>query len=84
MTRSEFAHVTFISAGAGSGKTYRLTEELECALVAGVRPAAGSFGAKRRDWSSVTLPLSTSARRFVPSAPIIRSLSATGLKSTAI
>ena len=39
MTRSEFAHVTFISAGAGSGKTYRLTEELECALVAGVRPA---------------------------------------------
>ena len=30
---------TFISAGAGSGKTYRLTEELERALVAGVRPA---------------------------------------------
>lgn len=28
-----FAHVRFISAGAGSGKTYRLTEELEHALV---------------------------------------------------
>lgn len=39
MTRNEFSHVTFISAGAGSGKTYRLTEELERALVAGVRPA---------------------------------------------
>ncbi len=39
MTRQEFSHVTFISAGAGSGKTYRLTEELERALVEGVRPA---------------------------------------------
>lgn len=28
----DFAHVRFISAGAGSGKTYRLTEELERAL----------------------------------------------------
>jgi len=31
--RSDFAHVHFISAGAGSGKTYRLTQELETALV---------------------------------------------------
>lgn len=31
---SSYAHVRFISAGAGSGKTYRLTEELERALVA--------------------------------------------------
>ena len=31
--RDPFAHVRFISAGAGSGKTYRLTEELENALV---------------------------------------------------
>ena len=31
--RDDFAHVRFISAGAGSGKTYRLTEELERALV---------------------------------------------------
>ncbi len=30
---ADFAHVRFISAGAGSGKTYRLTEELERALV---------------------------------------------------
>jgi len=30
---ASFAHVRFISAGAGSGKTYRLTEELERALV---------------------------------------------------
>ncbi|HEX6993439.1 MAG TPA: UvrD-helicase domain-containing protein [Gammaproteobacteria bacterium] len=29
----DFSHVLFISAGAGSGKTYRLTEELEHALV---------------------------------------------------
>jgi ATP-dependent exoDNAse (exonuclease V) beta subunit len=36
---ADFSHVTFISAGAGSGKTYRLTEELEKALVAGVNPA---------------------------------------------
>ena len=28
----QLAHITFISAGAGSGKTYRLTEELERAL----------------------------------------------------
>jgi len=35
-----FDHVTFISAGAGSGKTYRLIEELERALVHdGVSPA---------------------------------------------
>jgi ATP-dependent helicase/nuclease subunit A len=31
--RGDFAHVRFISAGAGSGKTYRLTQELEHALV---------------------------------------------------
>lgn len=30
-----FAHVTFLSAGAGSGKTWRLTEELERALLGG-------------------------------------------------
>lgn len=36
----DLAHVRFISAGAGSGKTYRLTEELERALSEGsVRPA---------------------------------------------
>jgi ATP-dependent exoDNAse (exonuclease V) beta subunit len=36
----DFAHVRFISAGAGSGKTYRLTEELERALVTdGVAPS---------------------------------------------
>ncbi len=29
----QFGHVRFISAGAGSGKTYRLTEELERSLV---------------------------------------------------
>ncbi|HET6471146.1 MAG TPA: UvrD-helicase domain-containing protein [Pseudomonadales bacterium] len=39
MTDVDFAHVTFISAGAGSGKTYRLTEELERALQGGVSPA---------------------------------------------
>ena len=34
------SHVSFISAGAGSGKTYRLTVELERALVeGGVRPS---------------------------------------------
>jgi ATP-dependent exoDNAse (exonuclease V) beta subunit len=32
---SDLGHVRFISAGAGSGKTYRLTEELERALVEG-------------------------------------------------
>jgi ATP-dependent exoDNAse (exonuclease V) beta subunit len=31
----DFGHVRFISAGAGSGKTYRLTEELERVLVEG-------------------------------------------------
>ena len=30
---TDFSHVTFISAGAGSGKTWRLTEELERLLV---------------------------------------------------
>ena len=40
MTAADFSHVTFISAGAGSGKTYRLTEELERALVDdGVHPS---------------------------------------------
>jgi ATP-dependent exoDNAse (exonuclease V) beta subunit len=35
-----FGHVRFISAGAGSGKTYRLTEELEHALVEdGIKPS---------------------------------------------
>ena len=37
-------HVTFISAGAGSGKTYRLTEELEKALLAGETAPAGIIG----------------------------------------
>ncbi|HEX7080640.1 MAG TPA: UvrD-helicase domain-containing protein [Gammaproteobacteria bacterium] len=36
-----FAHVRFISAGAGSGKTYRLTEELENALVRDGRAPSG-------------------------------------------
>ena len=36
-----FDHVTFISAGAGSGKTYRLIEELEKAFVEDGIPAAG-------------------------------------------
>jgi ATP-dependent helicase/nuclease subunit A len=31
--KQDFSHVRFISAGAGSGKTYRLTEEFERALV---------------------------------------------------
>ena len=39
-----WGHVTFISAGAGSGKTYRLTEELENALVAGAISPAGIVG----------------------------------------
>ncbi len=30
---TDFSHVTFVSAGAGSGKTWRLTEELERLLV---------------------------------------------------
>ena len=37
-------HVTFISAGAGSGKTYRLTVELERALLAGETTPAGIIG----------------------------------------
>ena len=37
-------HVTFISAGAGSGKTYRLTEELEQALLEGEAKPAGIIG----------------------------------------
>ena len=37
---NDFSHVTFVSAGAGSGKTWRLTEELERLLVdAAVQPA---------------------------------------------
>ncbi len=37
---TDFSHVTFISAGAGSGKTYRLTRDLEHALTEdGVDPA---------------------------------------------
>ncbi|MDE0350410.1 MAG: UvrD-helicase domain-containing protein [Gammaproteobacteria bacterium] len=37
---TDFSHVTFVSAGAGSGKTWRLTEELEHLLVEdGVDPA---------------------------------------------
>ena len=39
-SRDALAHVRFISAGAGSGKTYRLIEELERALAHdGVNPA---------------------------------------------
>ena len=39
--RRDLEHVRFISAGAGSGKTYRLTKELEQALCEGrVTPAA--------------------------------------------
>ena len=36
-----FDHVTFISAGAGSGKTYRLIDELERAIVEDGLPPAG-------------------------------------------
>ena len=40
-SQSDLAHVRFISAGAGSGKTYHLTEELEQALSEGrMTPAA--------------------------------------------
>ena len=42
MTRWD--HVTFIKAGAGSGKTYRLTEVLEDALHAGDARPAGIIG----------------------------------------
>ena len=39
-TTGRFDHVTFISAGAGSGKTYRLIDELEKAIVDdGIAPA---------------------------------------------
>ncbi|MYF28553.1 MAG: AAA family ATPase [Gammaproteobacteria bacterium] len=39
-TAGRFDHVTFISAGAGSGKTYRLIDELEKAIVEdGISPA---------------------------------------------
>ena len=49
MTRSnagghDWSHVTFISAGAGSGKTYRLTRELERALLDGDVSPAGIVG----------------------------------------
>ena len=40
MTSTMKAHITFISAGAGSGKTHRLTESLHSELTtAGVRPS---------------------------------------------
>ena len=39
-----WAHVTFISAGAGSGKTYRLTQVLEQALRGGQARPAGIIG----------------------------------------
>ena len=41
---ADWNHVTFISAGAGSGKTYRLTEELEQALLTGDATPAGIIG----------------------------------------
>jgi len=37
-------HISFISAGAGTGKTYRLTEELERALMAGETRPSGVIG----------------------------------------
>ncbi|MDE0038232.1 MAG: UvrD-helicase domain-containing protein [Gammaproteobacteria bacterium] len=40
-TAARFDHVTFISAGAGSGKTYRLIDELEKAIVEDAVPPAG-------------------------------------------
>lgn len=40
----DWSHVTFISAGAGSGKTYRLTMELERALLDGEVSPAGIVG----------------------------------------
>ncbi len=40
-TTRRFDHVTFISAGAGSGKTYRLIDELEKAIVENDIPPAG-------------------------------------------
>ena len=44
------AHIRFISAGAGSGKTYRLTELLLAELQAGRVRAAGAacYAANRR------------------------------------
>ena len=42
--RDDWGHVTFISAGAGSGKTYRLTRELERALRDGVVSPQGVVG----------------------------------------
>lgn len=41
---TDFAHVRFISAGAGSGKTYYLTAQLEAALVEGRVSPAGVVG----------------------------------------
>ena len=41
---SRYGHVTFIKAGAGSGKTYRLTAELEAALRSGSARPAGIIG----------------------------------------
>ena len=38
------SHVRFISAGAGSGKTYRLTQELERSLLGGTVKPAGVIG----------------------------------------
>ena len=40
----DLAHVRFISAGAGSGKTRRLTEELERSLCEGNVKPAGVLG----------------------------------------
>ena len=42
--RGNWRNVTFISAGAGSGKTYRLTDELEKTLLAGDAAPAGIIG----------------------------------------
>ena len=41
---TDWRRVTFISAGAGSGKTYRLTDELEKALREGAATPAGIIG----------------------------------------
>ena len=45
MPVQDFSHVTFISAGAGSGKTWRLVEELEGALMAGAAQPERVIGA---------------------------------------
>ncbi len=42
--KGNWRNVTFIAAGAGSGKTYRLTEELEKTLLAGEAAPAGIIG----------------------------------------